>query len=143
MYGVGLLYNEAQKNKEVNITDWSVILRMTVYGERVNVNLIIHNFRGSYDSEGFLNFCEGNLTTEVVRIYQYGYWYNVTVEGTLNYTFGLNSQTVNLTNVMQFTALPSLFATAAALAVVIIKDKELVLITEERETVWHRFEPTI
>jgi membrane associated rhomboid family serine protease len=143
LYGVGLLYNETWKNKEVNLTDWRVILQMIVYGERVNVNLVIHDFRGLYDSEGFLNFCEGNLTTEVVRIYQYGYWYNVTVEGALNYAFGLNSQTVNLTNVMQFTALPSLFATAAALTVVIIKDKDLVLIAEERETVWHRFEPTI
>ncbi|MGB9671973.1 MAG: rhomboid family intramembrane serine protease [Candidatus Norongarragalinales archaeon] len=143
LYGVGLLYNETQRNKEVNLTNWRVILGMTVYGERVNVNLVIHNFRGRYDSEGFLNFCEGNLTTEVVRIYQYGYLYNVTVEGTLNYTFEISSQTVNLTNVMQFTALPSLFATAAALTVVITKDKDLVLIAEERETVWHRFEPTI
>jgi len=143
LYGADLLYNETLKNKEVNLTDWRVILRMTVYGERVNVSLVIHDFRGLYDSEGFLNFCEGNLTTGVVRIYQYGYRYDVTVEGTLNYTFGLNSQTVNLTNVMQFTALPSLFATAAALAVVVIKDKDLVLIAEERETVWHRFEPTI
>lgn len=143
LYAVGLLYNGTQRNREVNLTDWSVILGMTVYGKRVNVNLVIHDFRGLYDSEGFLSFCEGNLTTEVVRIYQYGRLYNVAVEGTLNYNFGLNSRTANLTNVAQFTALPSLFATAAALAVVIIKDKDLVLITEERETVWQRFEPTI
>lgn len=143
LYFVNLLFNSSKANEEENISDWSVMLRMNVYGELVDVNLTITNFRGFYDDEGFLSYGEGNLTTQVVRIYQYGYGYVVEVDGFINYAFTLNSETVNLTNVTQFTALPSLFATAAALIVVIAKDKDLVLIAEERETFWQRFEPTI
>ncbi|MEM3578404.1 MAG: rhomboid family intramembrane serine protease [Candidatus Bathyarchaeia archaeon] len=143
LYFVKLLFDVSKVNEEESISDWSIILRMNVYGESVDVNLTIRDFRGLYDDEGFLSYCEGKLTTQVVHIYQYGYGYSVEADGFISYTFRINSQTVNLTNVTQFTALPSLFATVAALAVVVKKDKDLVLIAEERETFWQRFEPTI
>ncbi|MEM3597193.1 MAG: rhomboid family intramembrane serine protease [Candidatus Bathyarchaeia archaeon] len=143
LYAANLLYDESKANGQVNISDWSGILRMIVYGKRVNVNLTIYYFRGRYDNEGFLNYCEGELTTQVVHINSTIYGYVIEVDGFISYTFGFSSQTVNLTDVMQFTALPSLFATAAALVVVVKKDKDLVLIAEERETFWQRFEPTI
>lgn len=139
LYAAGLLYNEAEAGGYINISGQNLKLQLNIGGRRVDVDLALDYFKGEYDSDGFLSYGEGNLTTQVIIIYQYG----VFLDGQVGYNFQFTSQTVNLTRVTQYTAAPSGVATIAALAVVLKKDKELALIGEESETVRHHFDSTI
>jgi hypothetical protein len=138
LYYVELLYDEAKANENVSVNNLSIKLQVRVGRQNIPVNLIIDYFKGKYDGDGFLSYGEGNLTTEVIIIHPY--WIEI---GNSSYNFQLSSQTVNLTNVTQYTGAPSLFVAIIALAVVVKKDKELAVVGEESETFWRRFEPII
>jgi membrane associated rhomboid family serine protease len=139
LYAAGLLYNEAEVGKYINLSSQNYKLQLNIGGRRVDVDLALDYFKGEYDGDGFLSYGEGNLKTQVIVIYQYGVFLN----GQIDYNFQLTSQTVNLTRVAQYTAAPSGVATIAALVVVLKKDKELALIGEESETVRRHFDLAI
>lgn len=138
LYYVELLYDRAKADENVSVNTLSIKLQVRVGRQKVPVNLIIDYFEGKYDSDGFLSYGEGNLTTEVVFIYQYG----IKI-GNSSYNFQLSSQTVNLADITQYAGFPSLIVAAAALVVVVKKDRELAVVGEESETFWRRFEPII
>lgn len=135
LYYFGLLYNPAKAGENINLTRLSI--KLPIMG--ILVDAVISDFEGKYDEDGFLSYGRGNLTTQVIYIYQN----TAVLDGQISYAFQSSSQTVNLTEVTQYTGAPSLFATAVAFVVVIKKDKELAVIGEESETFRRRFEPTI
>lgn len=143
LYVAGLLYNGNKAGENVSINDWNVKLQVWVkVGRRtvpVNVDLRVAYFDGCYDGEGFLNYGRGELATQIIRI-EYGI---ITLSDLVSYTFELSSQTVNLTYITQYTGVISLVATAAALGVAVIKDRDLALIGEEPRRVWHPFTPVV
>jgi hypothetical protein len=139
LYYVELLYDEAKANENVSVNNWSIKLQVRVGRQNIPVNLIIDYFKGEYDGDGFLSYGEGNLTTQVIVIYPT----MAIPNGQISYNFQLSSQTVNLTDITQYTGFPSLFVSIIALAVVVKKDKELAVVGEESETFWRRFEPII
>ncbi|MEM1564297.1 MAG: rhomboid family intramembrane serine protease, partial [Candidatus Bathyarchaeia archaeon] len=139
-----LLYNENKVGENVSITDWNVKLQVWVkVGRRtvpVNVTLRVAYFDGCYDRDGFLNYGRGELATQIIRIDSYGI---ITLSDLVSYSFELSSQTVNLTCITQYTGVMSLVATAVALGVAVMKDRNLALIGEEPRKVWHPFTPVI
>jgi hypothetical protein len=139
LYYVELLYDEAKADENVSVNNLSIKLQVRVGRQNIPVNLMIDYFKGKYDGDGFLSYGEGNLTTQVIVIYST----MAIPNGQISYNFQLSSQTVNLTNVTQYTGAPSLFVAIIALAVVVKKDKELAVVGEESETFWRRFEPII
>jgi len=146
LYAAGLIYNVSKANSELNLSNWTRELPIKVaVGDSstvVHINTTI-DFRGIYDAEGFLEYGVGNLTTRVVSFqFIYGTIY-VAQSEPITYSFELSSQTVNLTGVMQYTGASSTLFSAAALVIVIKKDKELAVVGEEPETFWRRFEPII
>jgi hypothetical protein len=94
----------------------------------VNVPTTI-NLYGEYDADGFLRSGRGNLTTCIITISLYPP-YTIGLSNPINYSFDLNSQTVNLGEITQLTGIVSLFATTTALIVALTKDKDLTLISE-------------
>ncbi|MDH7477995.1 MAG: rhomboid family intramembrane serine protease [Candidatus Bathyarchaeota archaeon] len=138
LYYVKLLYDKAKIDENVSLNTVSITLQVGVGRQNFPVKLIIDYFEGRYDGDGFLSYGEGNLTTEVVFIYQY----EIKI-GNSSYNFYLSSQTVNLTDITQYTGFPSFFVAVIALAVVFKKDKDLAVVGEESETFWRRFEPII
>jgi len=147
LYAAGLIYNVLKADSELNLSNWTKELPIKVKvgnsATVVCVNTTINYFKGIYDAEGFLNYGVGNLTTRIVGFQLiYGTIY-VTQSEPVAYSFELSSQTVNLTDITQYTGAPSLFVAIIALAVVVKKDKELAVVGEESETFWRRFEPII
>ncbi|MGB9740140.1 MAG: rhomboid family intramembrane serine protease [Candidatus Bathyarchaeia archaeon] len=147
LYAAGLLYNPLNRDSNINLNNWNREIPVKVYvgtwSTVVYANTTIGYFKGTYDLEGFLEHGIGNLTTQALNIQLISGRISVTPSGPITYNFELNTQTVNLTEVTQYTGIPSLFATAVALVVTIKKDRELTLIGEEPETFWRRFEPII
>lgn len=139
LHAAGLLYNKAMADEFLNLTSQSIKLPLNVGGQQFNVDLTIHHFNAEYDGDGFLSYGEGNLATQVIVIYQG----RLLLDGQINYDFQLSSQTVNLKNISQYTAVPSFVATAAALLVTVKKDKDLALVAEEAETVRRYFSSPI
>ncbi|MGB9960036.1 MAG: rhomboid family intramembrane serine protease [Candidatus Bathyarchaeales archaeon] len=138
LYAAGLIYDEAKTGEEKVFSSWEgeLPVKITV-GTTVRivyVNTTIQEFSGKYDAEGFVEYCEGTLTTYAISIQVYGNIYQVIPSEPLTYTFKLASKTVNLNAVTQYAAFPSLLLTAAALGVVVKKDKDLTIIGEEHET---------
>jgi membrane associated rhomboid family serine protease len=139
LYAAELLYDKAKAYENVTLSNLSINLQVRIGKQNVLVKLEVDYFKGLYDGDGFLSCGEGNLTTQVIVIYQ-----NIAIpNGQISYSFQLYSQTVSLTDITRYTGIPSLLVAAVALAVVIKKDKELALISEEPETFWRRFEPII
>ncbi|MCS7113957.1 MAG: rhomboid family intramembrane serine protease [Nitrososphaerota archaeon] len=130
LYLTGFLYDEAKANEKVEISEQHFKIPLNVGVRTLNVNMELANFRGEYDSDGFLTRGEGALKTQVVIIYSYGAF----LGDQISYDFQLTSQTVNLTRISQYTAAPSLIAAAAALIVAVRKDTDLALVGEESET---------
>jgi membrane associated rhomboid family serine protease len=130
-YATGLLYNASKANENGYFT-WSGELKMRVrVGQMttdVNVPTTI-NLYGEYDADGFLRSGRGNLTTCIITISLYPP-YTIGLSNPINYSFDLNSQTVNLGEITQLTGIVSLFATTTALIVAFTKDKDLTLIGE-------------
>ena len=131
----GLLYDSNKRSEDLFIEELKAKVRIELYaGGFVYADLLIRNFNGSFDGDGFLQRGEGDVITQAVDIYT-GKKYPA------NYHFKLASQTVELTYVTQYTGLVSLVATAAALAVALTKDKDLTLIGEEPERLWRPLTP--
>ncbi|MEM2394677.1 MAG: rhomboid family intramembrane serine protease [Candidatus Bathyarchaeia archaeon] len=129
LYLTGFLYDEAKANGKVEVSEQRFKVPLNLGVKTLNVNVELANFKGEYDSDGFLTKGEGTLKTQVVVIYSYG----AVLDGLISYDFRLNSKTVNLTHVSQYTAVPSLIAAAAALIVAVRKDSDLALVGEESE----------
>lgn len=138
LYAAELLYDETKTGGNISLKDLNDKLVIMVRGYPVHVDLRIAHFDGKYDGDGFLSYGEGEMETQIIftnpstRI---PYTSNYLVK----YSFKLASQTVNLTYITQFTGILSMVATAAALAVVLKKDRELALIGEEPERFWRPF----
>jgi len=143
LYVAGLLYDETEAGEKVNISNWNVTLPLLVkVGRRtipVNVDLMVAYFDGQYDGEGFLNYGKGELATQIIRI-ENGI---ITLSDLVSYNFEISSRTVNLAYITQYTGIISLVATAAALGVAVMKDRDLALIGEEPRTVWRPFTPVV
>jgi hypothetical protein len=147
LYAAGLIYNVLKADSELNLSNWTgeipVKVKVGNSATVVYVNTTINYFKGIYDAEGFLNYGVGNLTTRIVGFQLiYGTIY-VTQSEPIAYSFELSSQTVNLTDITQYTGASSMVVAITALAVVVKKDKELAVVGEESETFWRRFEPII
>jgi membrane associated rhomboid family serine protease len=138
LYAAELLYDKIKANKIMNLDNWNVELPIMVGGRRINVSILLKNFSGEYDEDGFLSHGVGELQTQVILI---KYPFVEVSKDFVRYIFELTSQTVNLTHITQYTSLISLFATGAALAVALIKDKDLTLIGEEPERLWRPSAP--
>ncbi|MEM3700683.1 MAG: rhomboid family intramembrane serine protease [Candidatus Bathyarchaeia archaeon] len=147
LYAAGLIYNILSADSEVNLSNWARELPVKVevgkWASVVYVNTTIDYFKGTYDVEGFLKYGVGNLTTRAVSLQWISGRIYVMQSEPLTYSFELSSQTVNLSDITQYSGLPSLFVAAVALAVVVKKDKDLAVVGEESETFWRRFEPII
>ncbi|MEM3616609.1 MAG: rhomboid family intramembrane serine protease [Candidatus Bathyarchaeia archaeon] len=141
LYVAGLLYNETKAGENVSIDDWNVKLPVWVkVGKQtvpVDIDLRVAYFYGRYDGEGFLSYGRGELATQIIYI-EDGI---ITISDLVSYSFELSSQTVNLTYITQYTGVMSLVATAAALSVAVMKDRDLALIGEEPSRVWRPFTP--
>lgn len=139
LYAAGLLYDGAKANKELTMASetFKVAITVKIGGSIIpaEVNITINHFTGMYDADGFLRRGEGDIATQAVSVqiaYGPGYSsYPVISYKPISYKFSVESQTVKLANLTQYTALTSLAVTAAAIAVVLTKDKELTIIGEE------------
>ncbi|MEM3566019.1 MAG: rhomboid family intramembrane serine protease [Candidatus Bathyarchaeia archaeon] len=129
LYAAGLLYDASKANSGGS---FSFNGKVQIGSVEVPTIIILN---GQYDNDGFLKYGKGNLTTFVV--YDGLYLGRIPV----HYSFEISSRTVNLAYITQCTGIMSLMATAAALSVAIIKDKDLALIGEEPRRVWHPFTP--
>ena len=129
LYAVGLLYNSDKINDSVSISELNARVPVKLFRGFTYADLSIRDFSGSFDSDGFLSYGEGKLSTQAVDYYT-GEKYPK------SYTFKFSSQTVNLTYVTQFTGILSLVSTAFALTVALTKDRDLTLIGEEPERFW-------
>ena len=123
---VNLVYNENAKDGNVSLENQRYVITLTIGNVRRNVDLLIKYFNGYYDSEGFLKYGYGEITTQVLviqgtRIY--------TIDN-VEYQFAISSKTTNLSKVTQDVGLASLIIASGALFVVLGKDKELALVGE-------------
>lgn len=147
LHAAGLIYNILNADKEVNLSNQTSELPVKIevgkWDTVVYVNTTIDYFKGTYDVEGFLKYGAGNLITQAVSLQWVSGKIYVIQSEPITYSFELSSQTVNLTDITQYTGFPSLFVAAFALAVVLTKDKELAVVGEESQTFWRRFEPII
>ncbi|MCS7139764.1 MAG: rhomboid family intramembrane serine protease [Candidatus Nezhaarchaeota archaeon] len=130
LYAADLLYDKAKANREVYVNDWSGRLLVRIGGQLVPVELLIISFRGYYDGDGFLSSCRGELKTQVILIDARGIRVS---DYMVHYDFEATSQTVKLEVITHVPALLSLATTAFALAVILIKDKELTIVGEREE----------
>ncbi|MEM4699729.1 MAG: rhomboid family intramembrane serine protease [Candidatus Nezhaarchaeales archaeon] len=127
LYAAGLLYDEARAGESRLISNWTTELLVRVRGRAIRVGLTVLHFSGSYDSEGFLRRGEGSLLTQVVYVDALG---RVSLSPA-SYDFELDSKTVDLAHLTQLTGLLSLIAAAASLAAVVMKDRELAVVSRE------------
>ncbi len=140
-----LLYNASRVDGTVHLENVSrevpIIVKIVTPPLVVYVNTAVNSFYGKYDSEGFLEFGEGSLTTRMLQFGIIGGNLCYAQSDPVTYNFEIVSQTVNLNVITQCTGVPSIFATVVALAVTVKKDKDLALIGEETETLRHPFNP--
>ncbi|MEM3538288.1 MAG: rhomboid family intramembrane serine protease [Nitrososphaerales archaeon] len=137
LYAARLIYDEAKAGEEIilSILDENLPVKIAI---GVNVKVVyvdtkIYGFSGKYDSEGFIEYCEGAITTRAVSIQVYGNVYRIVQSEPLTYTFKIASKTVKLNIITQYTAFPSILLIVAAIGVVIKKDKDLTVVGEEHE----------
>ncbi|MCX8205283.1 MAG: rhomboid family intramembrane serine protease [Candidatus Nezhaarchaeota archaeon] len=128
LYAAGLLYNEAKASRSEYVSEWSTELQVRVGRRVVPVGLTVAHFSGRYDGEGFLSHGEGSLSTQIVYTDALG---RVSLSPPVSYSFKLTSQMVSLLYITQRAGLLSIFITAASLAVVTRKDRELTLVGGE------------
>jgi membrane associated rhomboid family serine protease len=133
-----LIYNKDKAYKEFNLAGLNVTspIRVSfgVYVADVNVNTSIYYFKGRYGFDGFLDYGEGSLTTQVIYV-QTGWGAPRIILGEpVTYNFEIASQTVNLTEITCYSGITSSFITVIALFTLTTKDKELTLISEKPQT---------
>ena len=128
----GLLYDVSKADKEVSLRNVEGRVSLIVRGVRVEPRLSIKYFEGTYDRDGFLQRCSGELWTQVVYIGTR----TVSLGEPVNYEFQLGARTVDLALLTQCTGMASLAVAIVALVVALTKDKDLTLISEEEARFW-------
>jgi len=127
LYAAGLLYDESKAGQSISLRDFEGRVPMIIRGVRVEPRLSIEYLNGVYDHDGFVQYCIGELRTQVVYVGAHA----VSLGELLKYEFQLEAKTVDLALLTQCTGLASLVVALAALVVALVKDKELTLIGEE------------
>lgn len=123
---VDLIYDPGKTNGNVSLSDTVHEVLIRVGNKVYSVNTAIKYFHGLYDQDGFLRHGEGDLITQVLVIQG-----NLVskIDG-VEYVFAIESQTVNLNDVSQYSNIISLTLATGALIVVLSKDKDLALVGE-------------
>lgn len=140
LYFAGLLYDNAKANEDLSISNRIVQLQVKIGEKVVPVELELVHFIGHYDGDGFLSRGVGQLATQIILIDPRG---TISLSNLVSYNFAVDSQTVNLTYITQYSGILSLVSTAAAFNVAVRKDEELTLIGEESEGLWRPFSQAI
>lgn len=130
--GINILYNPLNKGIEITIRDESRNIPVKVvvgaisriYTVKVNIDYIY----AVYDGDGFINYCEGLMETQLIIIQ--GYTVYITTD-MLTYSFTITTQTVNLRYITEYMQLPSALTSILALIVILKKSDELTLISEK------------
>jgi len=131
LYAAGLLYDVSKAGSEGSFSFYGEV---RIGNVRVPTTVTLN---GKYDDDGFLEYGKGNLTTFIVYDGKYLGRFPV------SYSFEISSRTVNLAYITQYTGIMSFVATAAALGVAVMKDRDLALIGEEPRRVWHPYTPVV
>lgn len=129
LYAAGFLYNVSKAGQNISLRDVEGRVSMIVMGVRVEPRLNIKYLDGVYDSDGFVQYCAGELRTQVVRID--AHTHTVSLGELLGYEFSVEARTVDLALLTQCTGMASLVIAVVALVVALTKDKDLTLISEE------------
>lgn len=131
LYAANLLYNKTYANKDLSLSNLSAKLPISIsigpLTKTVNVEVTINNFRGSYDSDGFLSYGEGKLLTQLVIIQGYELYLSY---NPVSYEFKISSNTISISDVEKYAGCVSLIVTLVAAVVILKKDKELTLVSE-------------
>ena len=128
----GLLYDASKAGQDISLRGVKGRVSLIVRGVRVEPRLDIKYFEGTYDGDGFLQYCTGELWTQVVYISAHA----VSLGEPVNYKFRLGTRTVDLALLTQCTGMASLVVATVALVVALTKDKDLTLISEEEAQLW-------
>jgi len=129
LYYAGLLYNASKAGQNMSLRDVEGRVSMIVMGVRVEPRLNIKHFDGIYDRDGFVQYCAGELRTQVIRID--ARTRVVSLGELLDYEFSVEARTVDLALLTQYTGMASFAIATVALVVALTKDKDLALISEE------------
>ena len=123
---VNLIHNEKYRNENVELENQRYTLLLRVGNIRRNVSLLINYFKGYYDSEGFLTYGYGKITTQILVV-QEGQAYII---DNVIYQFTISSETTDLSDVTRNVGYASVIISAGALLVVLAKDREYALVGE-------------
>lgn len=127
LYAAGLLYDVSKAGQEISLRGFEGRVLMIIRGVRVEPHLSIKYLDGVYDYDGFVQYCTGELRTQVVYVGARA----ISLGELVEYKFKLEAGTVDLALLTQCTGLISLVVASVALVVALVKDKELTLIGEE------------
>jgi membrane associated rhomboid family serine protease len=127
LYYAGLLYDASKACRSISLEGVEKRVSMIVRGVHVEPRLSIKNLEATYDCDGFLQYCTGELQTQVVYVGTYA----VSLGELVDYRFRLEARAVDLASLTQYTGMASLAVSMAALVVALAKDKDLALISEE------------
>jgi len=127
LYAAGLLYDASKAGQEISLKNVEGRVLMIIRGVRVEPLLSIKYLDGVYDYDGFVQYCAGELRTQVVYVGVQA----ISLGELVEYAFQLEARAVDLALLTQCTGLISLVVALAALVVALVKDKELTLIGEE------------
>jgi len=95
------------------------------------VEVRINYVHAKYDEDGFINYCEGNIETQLIIIQ--GYIVYLTND-MVTYNFTISSQTINLKYITEYMQLPSALISILSLIVILRKSEELTLMSEKFKT---------
>jgi len=129
---INILYNPSRSGTDLNIDklDLNVPVKISVGATSKTYTVKVHVERlyASYDHDGFIKYCEGKLSTQIVVIQ--GLLPYVTSE-MINYYFTITSQTINLKDINEYMQIPASIISIAALIVILKKSQDLSLIMEK------------
>lgn len=133
--GMNILYNPLNRNRELNISDKTVNVPIRIIIGTIsrvyNVEVRINYVHAKYDEDGFINYCEGNIETQLIIIQ--GYIVYLTND-MVTYNFTISSQTINLKYITEYMQLPSALISILSLIVILRKSEELTLMSEKIKT---------
>ena len=121
-----LIYGEGYADKSVELENQHYTILLRVGNVRRNVSLLINYFKGYYDSEGFLAYGYGKITTQVLVVQETQAY----LVDNVVYQFTISSETTDLSVVTRNVGYASVIIAAGALLVVLIKEKEYALVGE-------------
>ena len=129
---INILYNPSRSGTDLNIDklDLNVPVKISVGATLKTYTVKVHVERlyASYDHDGFIKYCEGKLSTQIVVIQ--GLLVYVTSE-MINYYFTITSQTINLKDINEYMQIPASIISIAALIVILKKSQDLSLMVEK------------